>query len=384
MGITIPISANNFHYQSRNKADYMNSFTPEAIRQHLSKLQDPELGFSYSDKRVLRELTIDESQLNIRLVYPYLTEVKMQQRQETILKHIQVIWPDVRCKIEFKQHTNRHKVQNSVKPKFGVKNIIAVASGKGGVGKSTVALNLALGLQALGARVAILDADIYGPSLPRMLGQVGIKAEADGKNFVPVEGLGLQSMSMGYLVDEQTPMIWRGPMVSSALQQLLNDTAWQSCDYMILDLPPGTGDIQLTMAQKIPLSGAVVVTTPQDIALADVYKAYKMFEKLKIPVLGVIENMSYHTCSECGHEEHIFGSGGGDKLVKDFGLDLLAQIPLSKSLREKEDLGEPVVTPSALTEDGQRFVTCAEKVAIKLACEEMELQAPIQKIKVSA
>lgn len=362
----------------------MNSFTPEAIRQHLSALQDPELGLVYSDGRILKELSTDGSQLNIRLVYPYLTEAKMQQRQAKIVQHIQAIWPDVRCKIEFKQHTNRHKVQKSLKSKFGVKNIIAVASGKGGVGKSTVALNLSLGLQALGASVAILDADIYGPSLPRMLGQVGTKAEANDKTFVPVKALGLQSMSMGYLVDEQTPMIWRGPMVSSALQQLLNDTAWEPCDYMILDLPPGTGDIQLTMAQKIPLSGAVIVTTPQDLALADVYKAYKMFEKLEIPILGVVENMSYHNCLKCGHQEHLFGAGGGEKLVKKFGLDLLAQIPLSRSLREKEDLGQPVVMPDALTEDGQRFVICAEKVAMKLASQEIDLRVPLSKVVVTS
>lgn len=364
----------------------MNSFTAEAIRAHLSKLKDPELGLTYSDNRIVKELTVNDSQLNIRLAYPYLTEAKMQARQEKILQHIRAIWPDVRCKIEFKQHTNRHKVQHSVKPKFGIKNVIAVASGKGGVGKSTVALNLALGLQALGARVAILDADIYGPSLPRMLGQVDTKAEAeaDNKKFLPVKAFGLQSMSMGYLVDEQTPMIWRGPMVSSALQQLFNDTAWQECDYMILDLPPGTGDIQLTMAQKIPLSGAVIVTTPQDIALADVYKAYKMFEKLEIPVLGVIENMSYHTCSKCAHKEHLFGAGGGEKLSKEFGLDLLAQIPLSRDLREKEDRGEAVVDSKALTKNGKLFVDFAEKVAINLASQDIDLRAPIQKIIVTA
>jgi len=365
----------------------MNPFTVEAIRKHLSKLQDPELGIAYGDNRITKDLTIDDSQLNIRLAYPYLTEVKMQTKQEKILQHIRELWPDVRCKIEFKQHTNRHKVQPGVKPKFAVKNVIAVASGKGGVGKSTVALNLALGLQALGAKVAILDADIYGPSLPRMLGKVGTKVEAqtDNKKFLPVKAFGLQSISMGYLVDEQTPMIWRGPMVSSALQQLFNDTAWQECDYMILDLPPGTGDIQLTMVQKIPLSGAVIVTTPQDIALADVYKAYKMFEKLDIPVLGVVENMSYHTCSSCGHKEHLFGIGGGEKLGKEFKLDLLAQIPLSYDLREKEDKGEAVVdNTQALTQNGKIFVDCAEKVAISLASQEVELRAPIQKITVSA
>ncbi|HKJ52941.1 MAG TPA: iron-sulfur cluster carrier protein ApbC, partial [Gammaproteobacteria bacterium] len=215
--------------------------------------------------------------------------------------------------VEVSSQIKSHAVQQNLKPLPGIKNIIAVASGKGGVGKSTTAVNLALALQAEGARVGILDADIYGPSVPRMLGCRGQPESTDGKSLEPMIGHGIQSMSIGYLVEEDTPMIWRGPMVTQALEQLLNDTHWNDIDYLIIDLPPGTGDTQLTLAQRIPVSGAVIVTTPQDIALLDARKGLKMFEKVEVPVLGIIENMSIHICSQCGHSEHIFGEGGGER-----------------------------------------------------------------------
>ena len=207
----------------------------------------------------------------------------------------------------------------------GVKNIIAVASGKGGVGKSTLSVNLALALSAEGARVGILDADIYGPSQPRMLGISGKPQSKDGKSLEPMESYHLQAMSIGFLIDEESPMIWRGPMVTQALEQLLKDTKWEDLDYLIIDMPPGTGDTQLTLAQKVPVSGSVIVTTPQDIALLDARKAYKMFEKVEIPVLGVVENMSTHICSNCGHEEHIFGADGGKAMAEDYGTDFLGR-----------------------------------------------------------
>jgi ATP-binding protein involved in chromosome partitioning len=233
--------------------------------------------------------------------------------------------------------------QGELKPLPQVRNIVAVGSGKGGVGKSTVAVNLALALAAEGASVGVLDADIYGPSVPMMLGLSGRPDSPDGKSIEPMRAHGLQAMSIGLLVDQDTPMIWRGPMATSALTQLLNDTRWDGLDYLVVDLPPGTGDIQLTMAQKIPVAGAVVVTTPQDIATLDARKALKMFEKLGIAVLGLVENMAVHVCSNCGHAEHVFGAGGGERMAAQYGVPLLGSLPLDAAIREQGDAGTPVV-----------------------------------------
>ena len=233
--------------------------------------------------------------------------------------------------------------QGELRPLPQVRNIIAVGSGKGGVGKSTVAVNLALALAAEGAAVGVLDADIYGPSVPMMLGLSGRPDSPDGKSIEPMRAHGLQAMSIGLLVDQDTPMIWRGPMATSALTQLLNDTRWEALDYLVVDLPPGTGDIQLTMAQKIPVAGAVIVTTPQDIATLDARKALKMFEKLGIAVLGLVENMAVHVCSNCGHAEHVFGEGGGERMAARYGVPLLGGLPLDASIREQGDAGTPVV-----------------------------------------
>ncbi|MDX5364052.1 MAG: iron-sulfur cluster carrier protein ApbC [Pseudazoarcus pumilus] len=249
----------------------------------------------------------------------------------------------------------------------GVRNLIAVSSGKGGVGKSTTAVNLALALSDEGARVGILDADIYGPSLPRMLGISGRPSSKDGKRFQPLTQYGVQAMSAGFLIDEEEPMVWRGAMATQALEQLMRDTEWHDLDYLIVDMPPGTGDIQLTMAQRVKLAGAVVVTTPQDIALLDANRGYKMFEKVGVPVLGVIENMGMHCCSECGHEEHIFGAGGGQKLAEKYGLDLLGSLPLDIRIREQADSGKPTVVaePDGALADAYREV--ARNMAARLA-----------------
>jgi ATP-binding protein involved in chromosome partitioning len=236
-----------------------------------------------------------------------------------------------------------HEVQKGLKPLPGVKNIIAVASGKGGVGKSTTAVNLALALSIEGARVGLLDADIYGPSQPRMLGASERPESPDGKSLNPVVSHGLQSMSIGYLIEEETPMIWRGPMVTQALEQLLRDTRWHDLDYLIIDLPPGTGDTQLTLSQKVPVSGAIIVTTPQDIALLDARKGLKMFEKVEVSVLGIVENMSIHICSKCGHEEHIFGEGGGQRMAAQYDVPFLGSLPLDIRIREETDSGQPTV-----------------------------------------
>jgi ATP-binding protein involved in chromosome partitioning len=260
-----------------------------------------------------------------------------------------------------------HSVQKGVKTISSIKNIIAVASGKGGVGKSTTATNLALALSAEGARVGVLDADIYGPSQPRMLGIHGKPESRDGKRLEPLVNYDIQTMSIGFLVDEETPMIWRGPMVTQALQQLLGDTNWTDLDYLVIDLPPGTGDVQLTLAQQVPVSGAVIVTTPQDIALLDARKGLKMFEKVEVPVLGIVENMSIHICSSCGHEEHIFGDGGGQRMAEDYDVDFLGALPLDKAIREQVDSGRPSVVAEPDGRIAQIYRDIARRTAAKLA-----------------
>ncbi|QNP42219.1 iron-sulfur cluster carrier protein ApbC [Lysobacter terrestris] len=260
-----------------------------------------------------------------------------------------------------------HAVQDKLSPLPNVRNVIAVGAGKGGVGKSTVAVNLALALAADGAKVGVLDADIYGPSVPVMLGLSGRPDSPDGKTIEPLRAHGVEAMSIGLLVDQDTPMIWRGPMATSALTQLLSETRWGDLDYLILDLPPGTGDIQLTMAQKIPVAGAVVVTTPQDVATLDARKALKMFEKVEVPVLGLVENMAVHVCSNCGHAEHIFGEGGGQRMAAQYGVPLLGSLPLEAAVREQGDAGTPIVAAEPESAAAHHFQQAARRVAIELA-----------------
>jgi ATP-binding protein involved in chromosome partitioning len=260
-----------------------------------------------------------------------------------------------------------HTVQRGVKLMPNVKNIIAISSGKGGVGKSTTAVNLALALAAEGATVGILDADIYGPSQPMMLGITG-RPESIAENTIePMEGHGLQASSIGFLIDPDSPMVWRGPMVTSALEQLLRQTNWRDVDYLIVDMPPGTGDIQLTLSQKVPVTGAVIVTTPQDIALLDARKGLKMFEKVGIPIIGVVENMSIYICPNCDHQEHIFGQGGGQKMCKDYGVDFLGSLPLNLSIREQADSGRPTVVADPDGAISAIYKGIARKIAIQVA-----------------
>ncbi len=274
-----------------------------------------------------------------------------------------------------------HTVQPNVRARPGIRNIIAVASGKGGVGKSTVAANLALSLAAEGARVGVLDADIYGPSQPQMLGLTGTTPDSeDGKTMVPLEAHGLQVMSIGFLIEPDQPMVWRGPMVTSALQQLLNQTNWRDLDYLVVDMPPGTGDIQLTLSQQVPVSGAVIVTTPQDIATLDARKGLAMFNKVSIPVLGVIENMSTHICSNCGHEEPIFGSGGGQKMSRDFEVTLLGQMPLDSSIRERTDGGMPTVISEPDSHAAEAFRQAALRLSAELATRDKDYSSKFPNI----
>ncbi|MCG8276876.1 iron-sulfur cluster carrier protein ApbC [Stenotrophomonas sp. NLF4-10] len=259
-----------------------------------------------------------------------------------------------------------HRVQPGLSPHPRIRNVIAVGSGKGGVGKSTTAVNLAVALQQLGARVGVLDADIYGPSVPAMLGLSGRPESPDNKSIEPMRAFGVETMSIGFLVDQDSPMIWRGPMATSALTQLFKDTRWDDLDYLIVDLPPGTGDIQLTLAQKIPVAGAVIVTTPQDIATLDARKALKMFEKVEVPVLGIVENMAVHTCSNCGHVEHLFGEGGGQRMAGQYGVPLLGSLPLDIGIREQGDVGTPIVAAAPGSAAARAYVAAAERMVEEL------------------
>src|SRR3954449_7990170 len=336
------------------------------VQSVLKSLVDPNTGKDFVATRSLRNVKVsgDDVSLEIELGYPGKSQYEPIRRQITqALKSAGA--SAVSVKVGSK--VVAHAVQRGVKLIPGIKNIIAVASGKGGVGKSTTAVNLALALASEGASVGMLDADIYGPSQPMMLGIAGRPESRDGKHLEPMEGHGLQAISIGFLIDVDTPMVWRGPMVTQALEQLLKDTSWRDLDYLVVDLPPGTGDIQLTLAQKVPVTGAVIVTTPQDIALIDARKGLKMFEKVGIPILGVVENMSVHICSKCGHESHVFGSGGGQKMSKDYGAELLGQLPLDEAIRSQADSGKPTVVsePDGPLSDIYRRI--ARRCAVKIA-----------------
>ncbi len=338
----------------------------ESVMTLLGGINDENTGCDLVTAGAVREVGIHEDRISvdIRLGYPLAgqaeelaAEIKAKLEQDADIDAAAV---NVGWKVQ------PHKVQEELKPLTSISNIIAVGSGKGGVGKSTTAVNLAIALQREGARVGLLDADIYGPSIPAMLGLKG-QPSIDGEKIVPKEAHGLKVMSIGFLVEEDTPMIWRGPMVTSALQQLLNDTLWGTLDYLVIDLPPGTGDIQLTLAQRIPTAGAIIVTTPQDIALLDARKALHMFRKVDVPVLGVVENMSTHICTACGHEEAIFGQGGGEQMAKDFEIPLLGQLPLAMEIRSAMDAGKPTVAHSPDSPAAMSYRSMALRTAGALA-----------------
>ncbi len=289
----------------------------------------------------------------------------------------------IRLAVQVSTHIATHAVQRALKPIAGIKNVIPVASGKGGVGKSTTAVNLALAWQAQGARVGILDADIYGPSQPTLLGLNGHKpTTSDGKKLTPLEAHGLVAMSIGFLIDTDAAMIWRGPMVTQALTQLLQDTVWGELDYLVIDMPPGTGDIALTLSQKVPVSGAVIVTTPQDIALADARRALKMFEKVDVPVLGIVENMSVHVCSQCGHREHLFGAGGGERMAAQYGVRLLGELPLDARVRADADAGAPTVAANPRGELAGTYLEVARRAAAVLSLRERDYSRKFANIRI--
>lgn len=328
---------------------------------------DPYLEQSLLEAKAIKDIQVEAGQVKVKVELGFPARGYQQRLREALVSRIEALPGVSGVTVEINSKIVIHEVQKGLKPLPGVKNIIAVASGKGGVGKSTTAVNLALALQAEGARVGILDADIYGPSQPRMLGVHQKPNTKDGKKLEPVRGHGLQAMSIGFLIEEETPMVWRGPMVTQALQQLLGDTNWDDIDYLVIDLPPGTGDTQLTLSQKVPVSGAVIVTTPQDIALLDARKGLKMFEKVEVPVLGVVENMSIHICSQCGHQEHIFGEGGGRRMAEQYGVNFLGALPLDMQIREEADNGQPTVAADPDGKIGLLYRDVALRTAAQLA-----------------
>ena len=319
--------------------------------------------------RVIRaEISDDKAEIEISLGYP--AQGQLPEIEAAVRAALEASGGPANVDLKIATKINSHSVQKNLKPLAGVKNIIAIASGKGGVGKSTTSVNLALALSGDGAKAGILDADIYGPSQQLMLGVTGERPNSDdGESMYPIEAHGLQVMSMGFLIDPDQPMVWRGPMVTSALNQLLQQTNWDDLDYLIVDMPPGTGDVQLTLSQQVPVSGAVIVTTPQDIALLDARRGLQMFRKVAVPVLGVIENMSTHVCSSCGHEEAIFGTGGGQSMADDFDIELLGQLPLDASIREQTDSGTPTVVSAPDSPQADAYRSAARRMAARLAAQ---------------
>ena len=343
------------------------ALTEQDVQQRLRELVDPNLERDFVSAKEVKKISVDAGQVTVDIQLGYPARSQYESMRGIVHDALASLPGVSRVTVNVGQRTTSHAVQRGVKLVPGVRNIVAVASGKGGVGKSTTAVNLALALAAEGARVGVLDADIYGPSQPMMLGLAGRPESKDGKTLEPMEAYGVQAMSIGFLIDTDTPMVWRGPMVTQALEQLLKDTNWRDVDFLVVDMPPGTGDIALTLSQKVPVTGAVIVTTPQDIALIDARKGLKMFEKVNVPILGVVENMSIHVCSNCGHAEHIFGEGGAERMCADYKVPFLGSLPLDIRIREQADSGRPTVIADPDGAIAQAYKAIARKVAISVA-----------------
>jgi len=359
------------------------SLTESTVSDALKSVIDPNTGHDFVSTRLLKNLKVEGGDVAFDIELGYPAKSQLPALRKALIAAVRTLPGVANVSVNLSSRIIAHAVQRGVQLMPKVKNIVAVASGKGGVGKSTTAVNLALALAAEGATVGILDADIYGPSQPMMMGIEGRPDSVDGKTMEPMHNYGVQVMSIGFLVDADNPMIWRGPMVTQALEQLLRQTNWSDLDYLIVDMPPGTGDIQLTLSQKVPLTGAIIVTTPQDIALLDAKKGLKMFEKVGVPILGIVENMAVHVCAQCGHVEHIFGADGGKKMAEQYGVDYLGALPLNLSIREQADAGRPSVVSDPDGEIAMIYKAVARQVAVKIAAKAKDFSSKFPTISIS-
>ena len=357
--------------------------TKDQILQAISTVVDPNTGKDFATSKSIKNLQISGDDVSFDVEVGYPAKSQFTAFRKSLIAAVKGVAGVSNVSVNLSVKIASHSVQRGVQLLPNVKNIIAVASGKGGVGKSTTAVNLALALAAEGASVGLLDADIYGPSQPMMMGIEGRPESVDGKNMEPMENFGIQVMSIGFLVAQDEAMIWRGPMATQALEQLLRQTNWRDLDYLIVDMPPGTGDIQLTLSQRVPITGAVIVTTPQDIALLDAKKGIKMFEKVGVPILGIVENMAVHICSKCGHTEHIFGADGGKKMAADYKMDYLGALPLDMQIRLQADNGRPTVVADPDGDVAAIYKAIARKMAITVAAKAKDFSARFPTIKIS-
>ena len=357
--------------------------TEQALMEALKSVVDPNTGKDFVSAKAIKNLNIQGGDVSLDLELGYPAKSQIPEFRKALIAAAKGVAGVANVSVNVSTKIVAHAVQRGVQLLPKVKNIVAVASGKGGVGKSTTAVNLARALAAEGASVGLLDADIYGPSQPMMMGIDGRPESADGQTMEPMENYGVQVMSIGFLVDQDEAMIWRGPMATQALEQLLRQTNWKELDYLIVDMPPGTGDIQLTMAQRVPMTGAVIVTTPQDIALLDAKKGLKMFEKVGVPILGIVENMAVHVCSQCGHIEHIFGADGGKKMAAEYGMSYLGALPLTMQIREQADSGKPTVVAAPDSEVAGIYKSVARQVAVAIAARNKDFSSKFPAIKIS-
>jgi len=359
------------------------AITEQAVLDALKSVVDPNTGRDFVSSKSIKNLSISDADVAFDIELGYPAKSQIAGFRKALVAAAKSVAGVENVSVNLNVKIVPHAVQRGVQLLPGVKNIVAVASGKGGVGKSTTAVNLALALAAEGAKVGLLDADIYGPSIPMMMGVEGKPESQDGKTMEALENYGVQLMSIGFLVAQDEAMIWRGPMATQALEQLLRQTNWHELDYLIVDLPPGTGDIQLTLSQRVPMTGAVIVTTPQDIALLDARKGIKMFEKVGVPILGIVENMAVHVCSNCGHVEHIFGSEGGKKMAAEYSMDYLGALPLDIRIREQADSGKPTVVSDPDGEIAGVYKAVARQVAVSIAAKNKDFSSKFPSIKIS-
>jgi ATP-binding protein involved in chromosome partitioning len=359
------------------------SVTEQAIMEALRGVTDPNTGKDFVSTKAVRQLQVNDGDVSFEVELGYPAKSQIPALRKALIAAAKSVPGVDNVSANVVTRVTAHAVQRGVQLMPNVKNIIAVASGKGGVGKSTTAVNLALALAAEGAAVGLLDADIYGPSQPMMMGIEGRPESVDGQTMEPLENYGVQVSSIGFLIDRDEAMIWRGPMATQALEQLLRQTNWKDLDYLIVDMPPGTGDIQLTLSQRVPMTGAVIVTTPQDIALLDARKGIKMFEKVGVPILGLVENMAVYCCPNCGHTEHIFGADGGKNMAAEYGMSYLGALPLNMSIRVQADSGMPTVVSDPDGEIAQIYKSVARQVAISIAAKAKDFSSKFPSIKIS-